>query len=783
MHLLLFFIRNRALVNLALLFTIIGGWLAWKAIPREIFPVVDTDLVLIKTLYEGAPPAEVESQVTLPIEEEFLELSDVDYVSSLSKEGASSVFIRLLPGTDVEDFMREAQGLLDSVRDLPEQAEEPILSRLRSRFPLLTMSLSGNLSQARLHELSEQVRERALQLPGVASINQVGQRDWELWVIVDPGDLSTLGVSLDELTVALRRNLPDFPGGVLHAPDGDVRLRGQGVTPEPDEIERIVLRTGADGSQLRLGQVARVELRLEEATTYARFNGRPSINLSLSKTREASTIKVARTVRRMGEELQASLPPGVEVGFHSDMSRYIKTRLSTVKSTGLVGLMLLLLTLCLAFGFRAALITGFGLPVAMLVTVMVLHLLGYTINMISLFAFLVVLGVLVDDAIIVTESIYRRMESGMEPHAAAVQGSLEVFWPVTVSTLSTIAAFLPMFAIGGIVGLFVKVLPVVISCCLLVSLVEVFIVLPGHAAALLRPVRRPPRPWRRRLLNGYLDTLKWVMPRRYPFLVGCVALFFLSLNYARVHLPYRMFGSVEVDEFYVNIETPGHYGLEDTRRLAERLEQAVYEVVEKHELQSLLSNVGISFIDPQMFRTGNNIMQITLNLEKRSPRGLIERWVSPLFSWDRQRGRRLTDTEDMVNAVRTRLEGEPGIKHLNIIKPQAGPAGSDIVVGVSGSGNAALRRQANQLRDFLRTLPGVHDVRHDVIAGAEHLWVDEADSHVGEKALQFMFLDYLVDSLFQAFRQAPGVFQAVMAGRFDVHIKFVHFHGAEHPVG
>ena len=712
-----FFIRNRALVNLALLFVLVGGWLSWQSIPQELFPVVDTDLVLIRTTYEAAPPAEVESQVTIPIEEEFLELSDVDAVTSTSKEGVSSLFIRLRPDTDVEDFLREAQSLLDAVEDLPQKADPPQLSRLRSRFPVISLSLFGRLSQARLQELAKQVRQRALELPGVASVEHVGRRDWELWVVVDPGDLSALGVSLDEVSRALRHNLPDSPGGVLHALDGDIRLRGQGVRPQPAEMERIVLRTGADGSQLRLGQVAQVELRLEEPVSYARFNGRPSINLSISKTRESSTIEVAKAVRQLGETLRTSLPPGVEVGFHSDLSKHIKIRLSTVKSTGMVGLLLLLLTLCLAFGVRAALLTGFGLPVAMLVTVMLIHHLGYTVNMVSLFAFLVVLGILVDDAIIVTESIYRRMEEGMAPAVAAEKGTLDVFWPVFVSTLTTIAAFLPMFAIGGIVGLFVEVIPVVVSCSLLVSLVEVFIVLPGHAAAFLRPSRRPPRPWRKKLLQTYLASLNWLLPRRYPFLVACIALLLFSLNYARVHLPYRMFGTVEVDEFHLNIETPGHYGLEETRRLGDRLEAAVYEVVEQHELKSLLTKVGISFIDPQTFKVGSNFLQLTLGLEKRSPRGFIERWVSPLFSWEESDGSRNSSTEDMVEAVRKRLEGMPGIKRLNVLRPQAGPPGSDVVVGISGPDDAVLRRQANDLRDFLRTLPGVYDVRHDIEPG------------------------------------------------------------------
>ena len=376
-----FSIRNPLIVNLLLIIILLAGVISWYAMPHEMFPVVEQDKVSIRTVFEGASPEEVERQVTLPIEQELDGLADIDVISSTSYEGLSSILIELKSGTDMDNFMRKVRTALDQVDDLPEETEEPALARLETRFPVITVILYGAIARGELYAIAEQIEDELIQLPGAASVGVAGDREWEVWVVVDPQVLAARQVSLHQVARALRENLRDLPGCTLKASGGDIRLRGMGVPPDPERMAAIALRSNERGGQLRLGDVANIELRLEEARTIGRFNGRPSVNLTVTKTAEASTIDVADAVYVFADKLRGELPPTVEVGLFNDLSIYVKNRLNTLKSSGLVGLSLVLLSLYLFLNFRVALITAMGIPVSFLVAATAIYYLGYSINM------------------------------------------------------------------------------------------------------------------------------------------------------------------------------------------------------------------------------------------------------------------------------------------------------------------------------------------------------------------------------------------------------------------
>ncbi|MEN8763392.1 MAG: efflux RND transporter permease subunit [Thiogranum sp.] len=722
MGLIRFSVDNPLITNLMLVFLMLLGVLSWYAMPQEMFPVVELDMARVTTVFEGASPEEVEQQVTLTIEEELDGMSDLDVMTSTSSEGLSSVDLKLKSGSDVDQFMRDLRAKLDQVTDLPEEAEEPELSRLETRFPVISLSLYGNAARGYLYETADKVKRRLLQLPGIASVGIAGDRDWEIWVEVDPQVLSARAVSLQQLIAALRTNLRDLPGGSLKAREGDILLRGKGVAPNPRLLEQIVIRSNDKGGRLRVGDVAKVSLRLEEAETLGRFNGAPSVNLTVTKTADASTIQVSRLVHEEADKLRREFPPSIQVGLFSDLSVYVKTRLNTVKSSGLLGLGLVLLSLYLFLNFRVALITAMGIPVSFLVAVSLIYYLGFTINMVSLFAFLIALGLVVDDAIIVTENIYRHMEQGMPPAQAAQTGAREVMWPVLAATSTTVAAFLPMFAIGGTLGEFIKVIPVVVAASLLGSLWEAFAVLPSHATELLQ-VDRQQRPAGGRvdwaaLLHRYVDFLRWSVRNRYFVSLVALGVLAIAISYSVTRLPFQLFGKPDIGQFFINIEAPNTYSLEDTERLAKRIETAVLETVGQDELDTMLTNVGVTFIDFNRFRYGSNYIQLIIDLQKQVPEGVIERFITPVvslnFNWE---GTRQRETETIVNDVRKRLETLTGIQRLSILRPQGGPAGADIEVGVVGEDADRLLHHAKRMRDYLRQLPGVYDVRQDLDVG------------------------------------------------------------------
>jgi len=721
MALIRFSINNPLITNLLLGIVLIMGVLAWRSMPQEMFPTVEMDAVSVSVVFEGASPEEVERQISIPLEEEFEGMADIDVLTSTSNEGLATLMIKLKPGTNVDQFMRDAQTALDQITDLPEEAEEPELVRVKARFPVISLSLYGDVARGYLYDQADEIKQRMAQIPGVASVGVAGNREWEIWIEVNPFELAARGVSLGQVLAAVRGNLRDLPGGSLKAREGDILLRGKGVAPDPEQIAKIAVRSNAKGGQLRLGEIAQIELRLEEAQTLGRFNGRPSVNLTVTKTVESSTIDVADAVREFAAELRNELPATIEVGIFNDLSLYVKTRLNTVKSSGLVGLFLVLLSLYLFLSFRVALITAMGIPVSFLVAAAAIYYLGYTINMVSLFAFLIALGLIVDDAIIVTENVYRHMELGKSAQQAAESGSREVMWPVVASTATTVAAFMPMFAIKGIMGAFIAVIPVVVSAALAGSLWEAFGVLPSHCAELLHVASKKKHEhsvdWST-LLNRYIGWLRWALQHRYFVALFSIGVLLVTLLFAATRIPFMLFDDVDVGQFFINAEAPNTYSLEDTAKLAQQMEEIVLSSLADDELKTLLTNVGVSFIDFNRFQIGSQYIQLVVDLEKARPEGFIERFIAPLvslkFEWE---GSRTRPTEDIINELRAQLQTIAGVRRIAIQRPQGGPAGADLEVGVTGPDVRVLQVQASHIVDYLQRLPGVHDVRQNLETG------------------------------------------------------------------
>jgi multidrug efflux pump subunit AcrB len=715
-----FSIRNSLVVNLFLLVIIIGGVLSWNSMPQEMFPVVNLDRIRIVTDYEGSPPEEIEKQITIVIEEEVDALADIDVITSESSEGQSKIEIKLKSDTDVDEFLREVRSVIDAIDDLPSEAETPLISRLKTRFPVISVTLFGDADLATLYETADQVKRALLSLPGVASVGIAGDREWELWVIVDPQQMAARKVSLQRVQETLVDNLEDLPGGSLQSSEGDILLRGIGVAPNVAAIEKLALRSEVDGGQLRLAEIARVELRLEEAKTIGRFNGKPSVNLTVTKTAKASTIDVADEVKKYAQNIQPTLPAGIEVGLFSDLSVYVKNRLDTVRSSGLIGLVLVLVSLYIFLNFRVAFVTALGIPVSFLVAIILISYLGYTINMISLFAFLIALGMIVDDAIIVTENVYRHMEDGMERSQAALVGGQEVFWPVVASTYTTIAAFLPMFGVSGVLGKFIEVIPVVVSAALIGSLIEAFLILPSHSADFLRVKhkKRKAHPFWSKHLASYLKILRWALVNRYVVSVITLSVLAIVITYAQTRLPYNQFGNVEIGQFLINIEAPNTYSVEDSTLLAEKVEQKILSAVKDGELNTMLTNVGVILVDFNRIKSGSNFIQVIIDLEKQAPKTIVEKYVSPLVNlrFD-EPGTRERNTEDIIEAIRGQLSGLAGIQRFSILRPQGGPAGADIEIGVQGKNVEQLILHSEQISQFLTRLPGVKDVRQDLEPG------------------------------------------------------------------
>ena len=706
-------IKNPLVVNLFLFLVIVIGILSWQSMPEEMFPVVEKDSIKIITQYDGASPEEVEKQVTIPLEDTLDNLQDIDFYYSKSSEGVSAITLRLKPQADVDELLRTVRDLADAIDGFPEEAEEPEISRVKTRFPVISVSVYGETRQSLLFNNAKNIKQKIMQLDGVAGVGIAGNRDDEIWVIIDPSVISAKNISTKEIVYALKNNIRDLPGGSVKATEGDILLRGLGSS-SIKSIENITLRNNEIGGQLLLKEVASIEQRLEEEDSVGRFNGKKAVNMSVTKTADASVFDVSKNVRKIVQNY--SLPSGLEVRAFSDFSLNVKTRLDTVKSSGVIGLSLLLLSLYFFLNSRVAFITAFGIPVSFLVAAFGMFIFGFTINMVSLFAFLVALGMVVDDAIIVTENTYRHIENGMEPIAASKIGAREVFWPIVASTFTTIAAFLPMLSISGTLGKFIEVIPLVVTVALLGSLMEAFIILPSHCASFLRKSKKTnanKEKWKK-VLFFYDKYLSICIKNRYLVSSITVGILCVIITFAVTRIPYYQFGKVDSGAFFINAEASVTSSVKDSERLAIKMEEIILSELKDSELESLYTNVGVSFKDFSRFDLGSQYIQIVVSLKKESPQGFVDYVVTPLFnmSFDSY-GERDRSEQEIINSLRDKLPSIPGMQKLSIKKVSGGPGGSDIVVGVTGQDQRILTKYAKEIEGFLSSIEGVKDVEQD----------------------------------------------------------------------
>ncbi len=710
-----FSLRNPLLVNLVLVLVLVLGLFAWHSLPQEMFPRIERDQLQVRTTFEGASPEEVARQITQPIEEALEELTDIDTVTSTSQEGLSIIVYKLTEDANADELLREMRMSVDAIEDFPENADTPQISHLKHNIPVISVALHGDVPMPQLYDLAERMRQELLQVPGVSGVRVSGQRDWEMWVELDPRKLGARDVRLNEVTAALQRNLRNTPSGVIRSAEGDILLRGIGAETA-EEIGAVVVRRNAQGGQLRIRDLGRVAPHLEEALTLARFNGEPSVNLVVTKNQQESTYRIAERVRQ--QFASRTLPPGIRASLFADMSVPIENRVNTVQSSGAVALVLLLFALYFMLNFRMALITALGIPVAMMTAVAMMALLGYSINMISMFAFLLVLGLVVDDAIIISENTYRHIEEGLESHEAAYLGAREVFWPVLASIGTTIAAFIPLFGITGTFGKFVEVIPVIVTAALLGSLLEAFLILPSHSAEMLRRKETREAVLWKTVLAYYRHMLAWSIRNRYLVGGATAGVLLITLAFMLTRLPYTQFPDLDHEKLLINIEAPATYGLDDSARLATRIEDAIMRIVPPEELDSLLTNIGMTATRAHRYTFGSNRLQFNVNLAPMAPEGWIEAYVSPLLIWKfGSAGTRVRPTEEITAEIRQALETMPGIRHASIFGIRGGPAGADIEIGIVGPEVQELGRQAEQMRKFLSRLPGVQDARHDLEPG------------------------------------------------------------------
>jgi HAE1 family hydrophobic/amphiphilic exporter-1 len=795
-----FSVNNPVLVNLAMITLLLGGVFSFLTLVREMFPESRPDRILIMTPYPGATPAEVEKGITRKIEEQIKDIEGVDTIESVISEGMSQIFLELESGFhDMDQALRDVENAVDAIpqEDFPEEALQTQIMESDPTWHVIMVSLYGDADARTLKVLGEELRDELLELPEITDAVLTGARKDEISVEVRPEKLVEYGVSFMDVGEAIGASNMDLPGGQIKGSRSNVAVRTLGERDWGEELYDIVIKSDAEGRLVRVRDVATIIDGFEDVELGSRFQGKPSVTVMVYKTKDQDAIKIASLVKavvagKMGRPLErpaldrivaglsggdaiqeayeralgSPFPAGIEVAYHSDLSRFIEGRLDLLKRNGFYGLLLVFASLLFLLHWRVAFWVMMGLALAVCGSLMCMAALGQSLNLITMFGLIIVLGLLVDDAIIVAENVYSKVEEGAEPRPAAIAGTEEVTWPVVCAILTTIVAFIPLMFIEGRMGDWFGVLPLIVCIALTVSLLEALSILPSHLAHGIRPPSRTDRKAEKHRL-GILGALSYRFREMQDYLVHRV----LIANYeklVRVAARYRYVTmSVMVSALAMAI------GLVFGRHVP-------FVFIQKMDSETLIANVRMAIGTPaaKTQEAAAYVERAALGLDELShmhtligadfddnfTSGVAQAHVAYVFIELKTVEERDRSSEQILAELRAKTANIPGVEKLTYEPIQGGPGGAPIQLEVSGDRLEDLVGAADRVKTSLYEFEGVTDIMDDYDSGQPEVQIALFDSARG--------LGLTTRSLATQVRSAFYGFEArkIQRGREDVKI-------------
>jgi multidrug efflux pump subunit AcrB len=700
-------IKQPVLVNSLFVAAVLMGLFAAGDMPRERYPSTPLNKVFVIVVYPGTSPREMENLVAVELEERLQDIDDLDWMSSVSYEGKTVLEMKFEDGLDdLDETTREVRTEVADA-DLPEDVLDPIVLPVITDevMPALQVAIGGDFSESTIRDLAERLRDELMDLEDASDVELTGAREREIWVLVDPARAEEFRIPLARIDEALAMGNKNLPAGTVTLGEDEYILRTVGEFQSTDDIRDVVLTAAPDGRTVRIGDIARVRDALAEERVRPRLDSHPTVLLTVYKKSGGNVMGLVDDVRRISTEF-ASHVPGLTVTFRNDESTSVREALRVLGSNALLGCVLVVCCLVLLMSVRASILALLGIPFTFLATFAVLHAAGFSMNTLTLFSCILVLGMVVDDAIIIIENVHRHIEGGMDRLQAAVRGTDEVAWPVFSAILTTIAAFLPMLMMEGIMGEFLWNFPVIVSACLGMSLVEAFFILPSHLRH-FGPRRSEARPRKLflSLVRGYRRLLSPIVKHRYlsmlgftGFAGGAVALVFAGLSSG--YIPIEMFAPEDVPTITMNIELPVGTGLDETERVAARIERRVL-AMEGRPVKSVVTSVG-NVVDDHRWITQTHLAQFDMDLGSR-----VERRA------------RASELEQRLRGIVHRV---PGVRRVWFTETSSGPpVGDPVEIRVMGDDPAVLARHTREIASMLAGIPGVVDIRDTLSPGKDEL--------------------------------------------------------------
>jgi multidrug efflux pump subunit AcrB len=696
----------------------VGGLFTALAMKKEAQPRIDLDFVTVTMPFLGASPEDVEEGILVKIEEAIQDIEGIKELQSTARRGSGTVRAEIDPEYDIAEAMDEIKSRVDAIPTFPDNTEAPVVSRTRFQSRVLYVTVSGDVDERTLKEFAKQTRNEIVALPGVTRAQIQGARDYEISIEVSEYDLQRYDLTLAEVAQSIRQGSLDLPAGAIRSEAGDIQVRTKGQAYIGSDFENLVIRTNGDGSRLLLRDVATVVDGFEDVGRFSEFNGEPAISIEVQSVGTQNELEISETVRNWVDERSASLPEGIRIDYWADITYYLQGRLDLMLKNLLFGALLVFLSLSLFLRLKLAFWVMVGLPVAFLGSFIFLPSFGVTVNLISLFGFIVVLGIVVDDAIVVGESAYTNMREKGHSVDSIVEGVQRVAVPATFGVLTTIAAFMPILLVSGTSGQFMAPIGWVVVLCLVFSIIESKLILPAHLAHMkvkqYGPETTNPFVRFQRFFSEGLHTvvdryyaplLEKTLKRRYLTLCTFIAALILSLGLVVGGVLRTVFFPDVTSDFLrvaleMNEGTPSAQTHVALRELVNGLEAADAELSQRQgkEPGSVVNHV-------LTVATGETSGRVTVELmrdEEKGPSGA-----------------------EVLRLWREKVGQIPGVKQLGFSNRGGGPGGGPAVsLQLIGANIDQVARAAQELERRMAAYTGVYDIRNSYERGRPEIKLD-----------------------------------------------------------
>lgn len=682
---------NHVAANICLALLVVGGFFVSRMVKQEVFPEFDMGVVSVTVAYPGASPEEVESGIILAIEEAVQGLEGVDEIRSIAYEGVAAVEIEALDGADIDKLSREVENEINAITTFPDDAEDPKVTSSGHKHEVISYAIHGHVDEQVLNDRAEELREALLADPMITQVELSETRPHEIRVEVPQATLRRYHLTLADIASRIKNASMDRPGGSLKTDGGEIMVRMSERKESAREYGRIPIITQSDGSRVLLSDIARIEEGFSDTVQSAFFNGEPSVLIEVYRVGDQKPIEIAQAVKNVVATYQAGLPQGIHADLVRDLSDVFKQRASLLTKNAIFGLVLVFILLMVFLDLRLSFWVTMGIPASVLGSFLILPMFGFSINMITMFAFIVTLGIVVDDAIVVSENIYYNTQAGMSPLTAAITGTSEIYVPVTYSVLTNLVAFVPLFFVPGFMGKVFKMIPLVVIAVLCISLFESLFILPAHLG---HPFKRKSdgtpktssfsKAFTSFVENRYGTFVAAALRNRYIVLALCLAILIITIGYiASGRMGLETFPKVESDYAYATVTLPYGSSEKAVYAIHDKLVAAAKKVIEENGKDKLSEGI--------LTQINENVITARMILTPPS--------VRPIH------------TQKVTDLWRTETGPLAGIESASYESDRGGPgSGKGLTIELSHRDTDILKRASGDLAEALSEFPSASDI-------------------------------------------------------------------------